>query len=364
MASPAFARPRLAATNNQMSDAQALIRAVVVGLAHANDRFKSQKQHTQELYPDDVRPALVLKAATVPADSVTPAWAAALASPGAIVDMISLLSPASVGAALLKRCLAFEWPAGVTGLAMPALNVSANYVQWVADGSPIPVVDFASSKITLTPKKLATIAVFSREMFLYSTPAIETIVRTALSESLALALDTRLFSATAADALSPPGLFVGVGALAASTATIPSEAMAEDLSTVIGNVSQVAGNNPIVLAMSPRQAANVRVRTDIGGDYEVLASSVLPDKTIAAIATNAIFSVGSPTPQFEFGFEGAVHMEDTTPLAIGTPGTPPTVAAPTRSLFQTDCVSLRMRFPINWASRALTGVAWIQNVTW
>jgi hypothetical protein len=364
MANPAFTRPRIAATNNLTSDAQALIRAVVVGLAHSNDRFKSQDQHARDLYPSDTRPALVLKAAAVPADAVTPAWAAALASPGAIVDMISLLAPASVGAALLKRCLNFEWPPGVTGLAMPAVNVSANYVQWIGEGLPIPVVDFASSKVTVTPKKLATIAVFSREIFLYSTPAIEQIVRTALGESLALALDARMFSPLAADTITPPGIFAGVAPLTASTATIPSEAMAEDLSAVIGSVSAVAGNNPIVLAMSPRQAANVRVRTDIGGSYEVLASSALPDKTIAAVATNALFSVGSTTPEFQFGFEGAVHMEDTTPLAIGTPGAPPTVAAPTRSLFQTDCVSLRMRFPINWASRAPAGIALIQNVTW
>jgi hypothetical protein len=40
------------------------------------------------------------------------------------------------------------------------------------------------------------------------------------------------------------------------------------------------------------------------------------------------------------------------------------VAAPQRSLFQTDSLALRMVLPLNWVMRRTGVVAWTQNVTW
>ena len=59
-----------------------------------------------------------------------------------------------------------------------------------------------------------------------------------------------------------------------------------------------------------------------------------------------------------------LHMEDTTPLAIGTVGSPNTVAAPVRSLWQTDTVGIRMIQPMNWTLRRSGVLAWTQSVTW
>jgi hypothetical protein len=56
-------------------------------------------------------------------------------------------------------------------------------------------------------------------------------------------------------------------------------------------------------------------------------------------------------------------MEDTTPLAIAS-GSPATVASPTRSLWQTDTIGLRMIYPMNWTMRRPTSVAYAQAVTW
>ena len=58
-----------------------------------------------------------------------------------------------------------------------------------------------------------------------------------------------------------------------------------------------------------------------------------------------------------------MHFEDTTPLPIGTPGSPTTVAAPTRSAFQQDLVVIRVRARCAWA--ALPGaVQVINSVGW
>jgi len=64
------------------------------------------------------------------------------------------------------------------------------------------------------------------------------------------------------------------------------------------------------------------------------------------------------------GHYGAtVHFEDTTPLAIGTPGTPPTVAAPTHSAFQEDLLIVKARGRCAWtvqpgAVAVINGAAW------
>jgi len=54
---------------------------------------------------------------------------------------------------------------------------------------------------------------------------------------------------------------------------------------------------------------------------------------------------------------------DTAPLPIASPGAPATVSAPTRSLYQTDSIGLRLRLPVTWAKRHGAAVAWVAT-TW
>jgi hypothetical protein len=361
MTKPIVFRPDRRATRN--AAASSFVRAATVALIAAVGRSVDEPDVlARRLYPGERDVGLVLRAATAPASTTQSGWAAELTNVGAITDLLSILAPASAAAAVFAQCLNWQWPTGVSGLSIPTLNVSPSFAAWIGQSSPYPVVDFVSSRVTVTPKKIGTIATFTREMFQYSTPAIEQLVRLAIAESLGLALDSRLFSSTAADSVSPPGLFAGISPLTASTATIPSEAMAEDLANVIASVSSVAANAPIVLVAAPRQAAAIRVRTDI--DYQTYSSSVLPDKTIVALATNAFVSVGDLAPQFETALEAVFHSEASAPAPIGTPGTPNVVAAPTVSAWQQDVVALKMKFAINWTLRSPSGVAYLNNVGW
>jgi hypothetical protein len=72
--------------------------------------------------------------------------------------------------------------------------------------------------------------------------------------------------------------------------------------------------------------------------------------------------VGGDAPRMEMSDQATLHMEDTTPLELVA--SPSTVAAPQRSLFQTDSLALRMVLPLNWLQRRAGTVAWVQNVTW
>jgi hypothetical protein len=57
-------------------------------------------------------------------------------------------------------------------------------------------------------------------------------------------------------------------------------------------------------------------------------------------------------------------MEDTTPLNIGTAGSPATVAAPTQSMFQTAQIAVRMLANVTWAMRRAGMVQYMTGVNW
>jgi hypothetical protein len=70
-------------------------------------------------------------------------------------------------------------------------------------------------------------------------------------------------------------------------------------------------------------------------------------------------------PRFDVSDQATLHLEDTTPLAIasGTQGSG-VLAVPTRSLYQTDSMALRMIMDVNWGMRRTGVIAWTQSVTW
>ena len=49
---------------------------------------------------------------------------------------------------------------------------------------------------------------------------------------------------------------------------------------------------------------------------------------------------------------------------IGTAGTPNVVAAPVRSMFQTDSTAIRAHRFVNWSRRRATAVALLSGVAW
>jgi hypothetical protein len=129
--------------------------------------------------------------------------------------------------------------------------------------------------------------------------------------------------------------------------------------------------NPLdVLAMSlvPATSGETPLRSTMDGytllGYPIIQSTnVTADSMFVVDAADFIGATGD-TPVFSISDQATVHMEDTTPLAIGTAGTPPTMAAPVRSLWQTDSLSIRMIMDMNWTMRRTGTVAWTDTVTW
>jgi hypothetical protein len=323
-----------------------LIRAIIAQGAARIER-SSAADYAAGRWPGDTSVPLMLRAASAPT-----LMANATALTPVTQQFVEQLAPLSASGALANAggLVLTSFGRGLVSVPSFAPGESA----FVAEGAAIPVKQFVASGPTLSPYKLATIVTLSGELFEHS--QAEMLLRAALTESVALGLDRKLFSADAAvAATSPAGLLNGIAALTATAAG--AGAMAGDLNKILTAIAPVAGAGFFVVA-APAQATALQ----IGFAREipnVMASAALTAGTVIAVASRAFVSIFE-TPRIDTAFEALVH-EDTAATAISTAGA---IAAPTRSLFQTNSVGLRMITPCSWALRATGAVAWVQSVNW
>jgi len=336
----------------------------------------------QECYGEDVVTRAVAnsitKAAVAPADTATPAWAGALVQT-AIGDFFDLLLPQSVYPNLSNKGGRYGFGRNGT-ISLPTRDATPTVAgSFVGEGAPIPVRRAGFSSITLTPKKMAVITTMTREITERSTPAIEQLLRNAIQEDTAVAIDSVLLDNGAATTVRPAGLRNGV-TTAAGTAGGGIAAVVADLKGMLGTlITNTAGNvrNPVWL-MNPAQALALTLTQNAGGEfpfaaevnggrfrgYDIIQSTTVPAGVVMLIDAADFFSATGDDPRFDISDQATLHMEDTTPLQIGSAGTPTTVAAPVRSMFQTDSLALRMILPMNWSMRRAGVVVERTAVTW
>jgi hypothetical protein len=331
------------------------VRAVTASVLSTGARGTSASTITRREWPDD-RDALniVTKATSSPAATTTAGWAGILAHQQN-ADFLGTLAPSSVGLALLSKCLQFSWPPGVNSLLIPAIDTSPTKTPWQVEGQPIGVVMFSTSvSAPLVPAKISTIVVLTREILDYSVPSAEALIRLALGESLGQSIDTALLSTAAATTSTPSGIFYNVTPIAASTQTIPSEACTEDIAAVIAAVSKVSGNNPIVVLANPKQAVALAPR--FGTTLDVLSCAALPVGTIGAIASNGIASISDAAPEYVVSDEVSLHM-DSAAQPIGS-------VAPAKSMWQTQCIAIRIKMKLTWVVRDTRSIALVSGTQW
>jgi HK97 family phage prohead protease/HK97 family phage major capsid protein len=327
---------------------------------------------------DGVRIAtdIFTRAASAPAQTTVTGWAAELVQTvyGAFM---ALLLPKSIFPRLsgMGTSLTFGRAGKIiipTRSATPTIAGS-----FVGEGLPIPVRQGAFTAITLTPKKMAVITTWTRELDEHSVPAIEGLLREAVGQDTSVAIDSVLIDTNAATAIRPPGIFNGVTPLTA-TAGGGIAAIVGDVKGLLGAITTATkGNvrNPVYL-MNPEEVNTLiwtastlgefpfRAEVQAGnlGGVPIIDSGTVALKTVGILDAADFVSVGAEAPRFEVSDQATLHEEDTTPLPI-VPGSG-TASAPVRSLWQTDSLALRLIMPLNWTLRRAGVVAMVQNVTW
>jgi HK97 family phage major capsid protein len=363
-----------------------LWRSITVAVKHFGERgTRNILDVLKENYGEDeptrmIMSRFVTKAATIPADTTTSGWADTLVQT-VIGDFIASLMPISIYPQLASRGGSFTF--GRNGvISLPARSNSPTIAgSFVAQGAPIPVRQGAFTPITLTPKKMGVITTMTREITEHSTPAIEAILRQAILDDTAMAIDAILIDANVATTTRPAGLKAGVSALTAI--------VGGGIAAVIGDLKQLTtalitgtrGNlrapvwimNPgDVLAVALTQAAaggDLPFRDEIGRGvllgYPLIQSTSCPVDTMFLMDAADFITATGDTPNFSVSDQAVLHMEDTAPAPIGsTVGTVATVASPARSLWQTDTMAIRMILDLNWAMRRTGVVQWTTAMTW
>jgi hypothetical protein len=232
---------------------------------------------------------------------------------------------------------------------------------FVAGSQPIPAIQgLTSTQADVESCKFAVITALSREI--YESPNCENFVRQALIESTAPALDRRLFDSNpAVPELRPAGLLNGITPTPASSLTDMNAAMIADLSALAAAVAQRAGNGDLVYIAAAPQAVAANLALPKPLPYPLLTSATLPAGTVIAIVPSAIAAVMEPVPQLDASTQASWHRETNPQPIVNDSGV---IATPVASSFQTDTVTLRMRWPLSWSRRANDAIAFCTGVKW
>jgi hypothetical protein len=318
---------------------------------------------------DAVARHLVTRTATAPIDTTV----TAITPQNVATDFVMGLQLQSGAARLIAAGLRPSLE-GISTLRIPyATSQAADEPTFVSEGAAIPVPQSVFTTTTLGPaKKLATIRVFTDEILQHSIPSAELVVRTLLSEGTARALDKAIFSATAASALRPAGILFGVTPIAATAntgSTINIEVVASDFQNLINPLVDAGGGRHVMIFMAPGKAIALAVTApglallrDLGA--EIVGVPTMPNAQLIAVEAMGFASAFGPDPTIDTANQVTIHLEDTTPTDIGTPGTPNVVAAPAHSMFQTQSTAIKLTLPCAWQMRAPGLVQTITAVNW
>jgi HK97 family phage major capsid protein len=310
------------------ANVSALMRACAAAALGAYDRTTSPANVLAASWPHDRDAARLLETRAATSPTTTASFAALMSR--TVADFIESLAPASAGAALLGQGLQLTFGTNVA-ISVPSFLANAANVGWVDEAAPIPVrqLNVLGGPI-LEPDKLAVLTALTNEMI--SGSNAEAMVRDALTQSAALALDAALLDANASTTARPAGLRYGIAALTASALTDRTEAMLADIATVAAAVAPVAGNTGIALIANPVRAMTLRLRSPRELSVAVLASSAVAAGDLIAVAPPALVSAVGAV-QIKADRESTVHMYDPAD-AIAVPGSPNVVSAPCAARFR------------------------------
>ena len=227
----------------------------------------------------------------------------------------------------------------------------------VRSGSP----DSGLTGATLPSRKAGVISFFTRETFDRSAPNIVNVVERAIATDTGASIDGILLDANAATAIRPSGLLNAVTPITASTdngvdgLVADIRALAAAISPVVSPVLIVSSTTAMVInLLAPMQAAAM----------QVIAAPTVADKQLIMVDAAYFASAEADDPTFDYSEQAVVHSDDSAPLPIGSAGSPPTVAAPSQSLWQSDLRGVRLINRLSWMMTEAGHVAAITAVAW
>jgi len=345
----------------------------------------------------------VEKSVVNPAMTTTTGWAAELVQSD-IQGFMNTLRTTSVAAELAAKSQQLNFN-GHDSIVVPMRNpLGATLTEpaWVGEAGVIPLTQFSFGSAKINRYKLAAITTMSKEIAERSTPAIEGLLRDALTEAYGQVLDNALLSAGAAvTGVRPDGLLQGV-TTGTGTAGGGEAAVMSDMRTMITAMTNARlGARPVLIVNSANRLNLSLMMNPLGQrafadevsagrllGIEIISSMHVPANTAILVDASTI-ATAFDAPTFDISDVATITESNASAVAptqaatspqaaigaVGTAGQVPvnsgiavsgsTGAASTgyqsRSLWQTHSLGVKMVAPTSWAR--LRGVAAVQGLT-
>jgi len=372
---PALPRRPLGLQQREVEPQEYLWRAGSVAL-RAYIQHRAVEDILADRYPDDEATSVITRAAVAGASTTLATWAAELVQI-ATAAMLQPLTARRILPTLAAQGTSLQFGPDAGVIRIPSEAATPNIAgSFVGEAQPIPVRRMGFTSLSLYPHKVGVITRYSREIAAYSNPSLEGLVRDAIIRKTGLMLDTLLIDNVAgggSGSTRPAGLINGVAALT-PTAGGGYAAILGDLKLLTAPFYNVNAGERLVMLINPAQALGLMMTPGPGNTgfnwteqftnrLTIIESTVVPAGTVYMIDAADFVSVMG-TPEFMVSEEATLHIEDTAPANISTPGTPNVVAAPVESMYQTNQLALRLILPTTWAMRRTGMVQWMSGVTW
>lgn len=356
----------------EVKPADYTLRAAIATL-HAAVKHRSVEDVVRDRWGDDEATMVVTRAAQPTALTTQAGWAQELVLLSN-ADFLTTLVASSVFNPLSAAGTTLSFGPGAGAIKIPSLATTPSISgSFVGEAQPIPVRRAGLTSITLTPHKMGVITRYSREIAMYSTPAIEGICRDAIKNHTSITIDTLLLDNVAASAVRPAGLTNGVAGLTPATGGGYS-AVLKDIKALTAPFYAANAGRQLVMIINPAQRLDLSMvpgpagvpfgwTNEFTSQFQMIVSTTVPVGNVYMIDAADFVSVNGNL-EFEVSEEATLHIEDTAPQNISSTGSPNVVAAPVESMFQTAQIALRMLVNINWAMRRTGMVQWMTGINW
>jgi HK97 family phage prohead protease len=243
---------------------------------------------------------------------------------------------------------------------------------WVGESKAIPVSKADFSTVSLTPLKVAAMAVVSNELLRDSSPAAEQLIRDALVDASAQRIDTTFLSTTAASSgVSPAGILNGLTPIASAGAD--AAGLRSDIKALYRNFITAKNVGGLQLVMHPSQAKALSLLVNSLGQTEfpglnAEGGSLLGDPVVTGENVEGSFLILlKPSDIYRIGDTGVeVSMSREASIAqnsapAGATDTPVGETEAWTSMFQEESTAIKVVRSINFAKRRSTAVAYVSN---
>lgn len=348
-----------------------------LGISRGN--FGDAASTARERYPDQPTVEAILKGSISSGSTSSGNWAADLVGEetSAFADFVEFLRPMTilgkfgVGGVPSLRRVPFRVPL------ISQTGGGSGY--WVGEGKPKPLTNFDFERTTLTPLKVANIAVVTMELLRDSSPSADLILRDSLAAALKERLDT--------DFIDPAkGVSAGVSPASILNGVTPITSTGNDAADIREDIrllfaAFIAANNAPtsgVWIMAATTALSISLMQNPLGQAEFPGISMMGGTLfgLPAIVSEYVPSVTSGSyvalvnaSDIYLGDEGGIAVDLSREASLEMADDPtndsvtPTATAMV-SMFQTNSVAFRCERTVNFKRRRDSAVAYLDAVNW